>query len=298
MKKILKFLGKTLLVLFILVVVLLLTTPFWVGPVVKPIANSMVPKKTQTSFNLGRLSFNLYTGRLELGDLQLDNPEGYSEKRALEVDKVVVDVDMTTVFSKELHIEELTVDGLFVSLVKGGENNVDNIDQIQYNIAGGKEKYEAEKAKKEAKAKAEERDDSGDSKKVVIDVLTLKNIKVKYGLLTIPVPSITLKDLGKESNGLSIGELFETTWEAIINAAMAAGDGAKLIGDVLKGGAGKLGDGAGKAMDAIGAGKAADAIGDGAGIAVDAVKDGAGKAVDAIGDGAGKAADAIKGLFK
>ena len=76
MKKILKFLGKTLLVLFILVVVLLLTTPFWVGPVVKPIANSMVPKKTQTSFNLGRLSFNLYTGRLELGDMQLDNPEG------------------------------------------------------------------------------------------------------------------------------------------------------------------------------------------------------------------------------
>ena len=298
MKKLLKILGITILSIVALALLLVLTLPLWLGPVVKPLANSAVPKLTKTSFNLGHLSLNPYTGRFELGDMVLGNPAGYDEPTAVAVSNIVVDVAMTTACDKYVHIEEVTIDGVFVSLVKGGENNVDNMLQIQYNVAGGKDKYEEKQAKAEAEAKAKPDEDEGeaaDSKKIVIDVLTLNDIKVKYGMVTIPVPSITLKDLGKESDGLTASELFEKVWEAIINAALAVGDGVKALGGLLKSGAGAVGDGAGKAIDAIGAGKAADAIGDGAGKAVDAVKGGAGKAVDAIGDGAGKAADAIKG---
>ena len=149
------------------------------------------------------------------------------------------------------------------------------------------EKAEKEKAEKET-AKAEDKDGDEGSKKVVIDVLTLNNIKIKYGMVTIPVPSITLKDLGKDSDGLTVSELFEQIWNAVLKAAYAVGDGAKVLGGVLMSGAEMLGEGAGKAVDAVS---------DGAGKAVDAVSDGAGKAVDAVKDGAGKAADAIKGLF-
>ena len=299
MKKLLKILGIIVASIVALVLLLVLTLPLWLGPVVKPIANAAVPKITKTSFNLGHLSLNPYTGRFELGDMVLGNPAGYDEPTAVAVSNIVVDVAVTTACDKYVHIEEVTVDGVFVSLVKGGENNVDNMKQIQYNVAGGKEKYEEKQAKAEAEAKeakpAEEaKPDEGeaeaaDSKKIVIDVLTLNNITVKYGMLTIPVPSITLKDLGKESDGLTAGELFEKIWEAVINAALAVGDGVKALGGLLKDGAGTLGDGAGKAVDAVGSG---------AGKAVDAVGDGAGKAVDAVGEGAGKAVDAIKGLFK
>ena len=302
MKKLLKILGITILSIVALALLLVLTLPLWLGPVVKPLANSAVPKLTKTSFNLGHLSLNPYTGRFELGDMVLGNPAGYDEPTAVAVSNIVVDVAMTTACDKYVHIEEVTIDGVFVSLVKGGENNVDNMLQIQYNVAGGKDKYDEKQAKakaeSEAKAKPEEDEvEDADSKKIVIDVLTLNDIKVKYGMVTIPVPSITLKDLGKESDGLTASELFEKVWEAIINAALAVGDGAKALGGLLMSGAGAVGDGAGKAIDAVGAGKAVDAIGDGAGKAADAVKGGAGKAVDAIGDGAGKAADAIKGLF-
>jgi len=318
MKKLLKILGITILSIVALVLLLVLTLPLWLGPVVKPLANAAVPNITKTSFNLGHLSLNPYTGRFELGDMVLGNPAGYDEPTAVAVSNIVVDLAVTTACDKYVHIEEVTIDGVFVSLVKGGENNVDNMLQIQYNVAGGKDKYEKNKAEAEAKAKepkaeepkAEEPSDDENAKKIVIDVLTLNDIRVKYGMLTIPVPSITLKDLGKESDGLSAGELFEKIWEAIINAALAVGDGAKALGGLLKSGAGAIGDGAGKAMGVIGdgAGKAAGVIGDGAGKAADAVSSGAGKAVDAIGSGAGKAADAvsdgagkavnaIKGLF-
>ena len=304
MKKLLKILGITILSIVALALLLVLTLPLWLGPVVKPLANAAVPKITKTSFNLGHLSLNPYTGRFELGDMVLGNPAGYDEPTAVAVSNIVVDVAMTTACDKYVHIEEVTIDGVFVSLVKGGENNVDNMLQIQYNVAGGKDKYDEKQAKAKAEKaekaeKPEEAEPAKESgKKIVIDVLTLNDIKVKYGMITIPVPSITLKDLGKESDGLTAGELFEKIWEAIINAALAVGDGAKALGGMLMSGASAVGDGAGKAIDAIGAGKAADAIGEGAGKTVDAVKDGAGKAVDAIGDGASKAADAIKGLFK
>ena len=293
MKKFLKIVGWIILGIVVLALALVLTLPLWLGPVVKPMANAAVPKFTKTTFNLGHLSLNPYTGRFELGDMQLGNPEGYSEPTALSVSNIVVDVAMTTACDKYVHIKEVTVEGVFVSLVKGGENNVDNMLQIQYNVAGGKEKYEENKAKKESEKpeeKPEEQEaDAGDGKKVVIDRLTLNDIKVKYGLITIPVPSVTLTDLGKESDGLSMGELLESIWEAILNGALAVGDGAKALGGLLKSGVGAVGEGAGKAVDTAG---------DVAGKAVDAVSDGAGKAVDAAGEAASKAADAIKGLFK
>ena len=320
MKKALKIIVGIVLGIVALALLLVLTLPLWLGPVVKPIANAAVPKATKTSFNLGHLSLNPYTGRFELGDMTLGNPEGYSEPQALAVSNIVVDVAMTTLGGKYVHVEEVTIDGVFVSIVKGGPNNVDNIEQIQYNVAGGKEQYEANKAKakaekeaaaKDEKQKPEEAEKPGSEKKVVIDKLTLKDISVKYGLITIPVPSITLTDLGKESDGMSLEDVGEAIWEAILNAVMAVGDGAKALGGLLMSGAGAVGDGAGKAVDAVssgagaaadavssGAGKAVDAVSSGAGKAVDAVSSGAGKAVDAVSDGAGKAVDAVKSLFK
>ena len=147
MKKLLKILGCIILGIVALALVLVLTLPLWLGPVVKPSANAIVPKLTKTSFNLGHLYLNPYTGRFELGDMQLGNPQGYSEQYAVTASNIVIDVAMSTLGDKYIHIEEVTVAGVFVSYQDGGEHGVDNFTQIQYNVAGGKEKYEAAQAK-------------------------------------------------------------------------------------------------------------------------------------------------------
>jgi len=324
--KALKLIGKVLLWIVVLVVLLVLTLPLWLGPVVKPIANATVPKFTKTSFNLGHLFLNPYTGRFELGDMRLGNPAGYDEPTAAAVDKLVFDVSMKTLGDKCVHVEEITIDGVFVSLVKGGEYNVDNMTQIQYNVAGGKEKYEAGKAKaelekegaEEPKPEAEDAEAEDSGKRVVIDVLTIRNVRVKYGMLTIPVPSITLRNLGKESDGLTLGELGETIWESIINAALAVGDGAKALGGIIKSGADAFSEGVSTTAVSVrenvgataetvsdSATKTVGAIGDSVGAAAGAVGQGAGKAVDAVsggvravGNSVEAAAGAIKGLFK
>ena len=335
MKKAIKIIVGAVVAVVALVLILVLTLPLWLGPVVKPVANAAVPKITQTDFRLGHLYLNPYTGRFEIGDMLLGNPANYDEKRAVTLDKIALDVAMTTLASEYIHVEEVTVDGVFVSYVDA--DGVNNFQQIQYNVAGGKEKYEAKQAQAKAdKAKAEsekieepeKKADDGSSKKLVIDKLVINNIKFKYGPITIPVPSVTLTDLGKKSDGLTFAELGDQIMQAILKSATALGDGVKALGGALGDGAKKLGEGAGKAVGAVSdiaggsvkavsegadkavgavsdvAGGSVKAVGDGAGKAVDAVGEGAkkvgegaNKAVDAVGEGAKKAADALKSLF-
>ena len=324
-KKILKIAAWVIGVPVALVVLAVLTLPLWLGPVVKPTVNTLVPRYTQTEFNLGHLYLNPYTGRFEMGDLYLGNPKGYDEPCAVAMSNLVVDVALTTLASEYVHIEEITVDQLFVSCVNGGEHGVNNFQQIQYNIAGSREqheaaqakalaaeekrlaeleaaeakadeaekakleameaeeraKYESDKAEAELEAEAEAEMDAAAKKKFVIDRLVIGGITIKYGFLTLPLPSVTLNDIGKESGGATMAELVDQVWQSILKSANSVGDAAN------------------QAMDAVSAGasKSMDAVSESASKAADAVSAGAGKAADAVSESAGKAVDAIKNLW-
>ena len=327
--KALKILLKVIVCIIAIVILAILAMPLWFGPVVKGVANSTVPGIVKTEFHLGQLSLNPYSGRVELGDMQLANPAGYSEKYAVTLGSVAVDLGMMTLPTDVVHVEEITVKDVFVSVVSGGENNVLNFTQIQYNLAGGKEKYEAAQAEKEKEGeKAEEPESKEPGKKFIIDRLEISGLKIKLSVVPISLPSITLTDVGKESGGATMEEVWNAIIEAVTKAAGAVGDQLKALGGIAGDAAAAttkavgdaaaattkaVGDAAAATTEAVGnvaggaadaAGKAASAVGDTAGKAVDAVGEGAGKAVDAVGDGAKavgegakKAVDSLKSLF-
>ncbi len=309
-----------------LVVLLVATLPLWLGPVVKPSANALVPQFTKTSFNLGHLSLNPYTGRFELGDMWLGNPEGFNVPIAVSLSNVVVDVAMTTLGDKYIHVEDITVENLYASYISGGEENENNFKQIQYNLAGGKEKYERkaqaakeksaqdqaaadEKAKADAaaeKARLEKMTDEereaeelrkeeeelaqeAAAKKVVIDHLKIDGVVLELDMITLPIPvTIELRDLGKKSEGMTTGELLDAIWQEILKAAMKVGGGAAALG-------GLIGDGASAAVNAVGSGASAavNAAGSGASAAAGAIGSGASAAAGAVGAGASAAAGAV-----
>ena len=262
--KILKYAAIAAGALVSLVLLLVLTLPLWLGTIFRPAVCAAVPKFTQTTFEMSKLYLNPYTGRFELGGFVLGNPKGYSEPVAASISNLVVDVAMTTLCDKYVHVEEVTVEGVFVSYLDGGEHDVDNFTQIQYNVKGGKEKFEEAKKRAELKKKAEaeaaeeveEAVEEASERKLVIDKLTVKNVRVKYGFLTIPVPvDIVLTDIGKESDGATISEVCEQVWKAILKSAGAVGSGVSSLGE----GASKAVDGA---LDKVGEGtkKTADAV--------------------------------------
>ena len=313
--KFVKTLIKTVLVIVVLLVVALLALPLWFGPVARGVANAAVPKVTQTGFNLAHLSLNPYTARFELGGLVLDNPQGYSEKIAAKVGELNFDAETLSLATDVIHIEEIAVKDVFVSYVNGGENDVNNFLQIQYNVAGGKEKYDAAQAAKEAAEAAKSEEPAKDeapaaekpAKKVIIDKLTISGIKMQWGVLPITVPvDICLTDIGRKSGGATFKEVGEQVWQSVMKSAGALGDAFKNLGDLTSDAAKQatesVGKAAGAAADAAGA--ATKAAGDAAGAATKAAGDAAGAATKAagdaakaVGDSASKALDSIKKLW-
>ncbi len=293
-KNILKTIGKILLWILAVILILLLALPLWIGPVVKGVANAIVPDKVGADFKLNEFSLNPYSGTLHVGDMKLANPEGFKKENCVELGALDVNVAMTTVLSKKICIEEIVLDGLTVA----ASGDFGNFRKIAENAAGEEEavaekpaEEKPEVAEKPAEKEAEvvEAEEKSEGPRVQIDRLVLKNLKVKIGILPIPLPTITLEGIGADKEE---GASMEDVWKAVSSAVMKA---MGAIGDLGKN-ALKLGqDAAEKAADA-----AAEAVEATAEVATEAAKaagEAAGKAAEAAADAAGSAVKSIKGLF-
>ena len=302
MKKKLKLVAKILLWVLAGVVVLLLALPLWIGPVVKGVANAVVPGITGTDFHLGEFGLNPYTGTLHVGDMQLANPTNFSEKNAVDLKAFDVDFAMTSLFfGKKYRVEFVEVNGVFVHV---DVPKAANFLQIAENATGGGDDDEAEAQTVDVKApeaqqaestKAEpEQQEEKESKGVQIDRITLKDVTVKYGLpVKIPM-DLELDGIGADSE---YGAAFMDVWIAVRDKVMSVVTSVGgAVGDLGKSAAGALKDAgdaaAGALKDAHGA--ATDALKDAGGAATDTLKDAGGAAADALKSAGGAATDALK----
>ena len=306
MKKKLKLVAKILLWVLAGVVVLLLALPLWIGPVVKGVANAVVPGITGTDFHLGEFGLNPYTGTLHVGDMQLANPTNFSEKNAVDLKAFDVDFAMTSLFfGKKYRVEFVEVNGVFVHV---DVPKAANFLQIAENATGGGDDDEAEAQTVDVKApeaqqteaqqaestKAEpEQQEEKESKGVQIDRITLKDVTVKYGLpVKIPM-DLELDGIGADSE---YGAAFMGVWIAVKDKVLSAANSVGgALGDLGKGAANALKDASGAAADALkdASGAATDTLKDAGGATADALKSAGGAATDAL----KSAGDGLKGLF-
>ena len=312
LRKVLKVFAWIVGILVALVVLLVITTPLWLGPLAKNIANDAVPKLTGCEFKLAELSVNPFSGRLFLRKCKLKNPEGYKKDTAFSVSTVVVDVAVCSLLTDEIHVETIEIHGLRASYLSDSKG-VNNFERMLAHMDGREpgaepteEELAAKKAAEEAEAakKTEESEDSGP--KVVIDHFEMTDSKISYGLvrgtppITLPLPRVTLDGIGADKEGgTTFADALSAIWNACLKVAGSAGEQVKKLGSAV-------GETAGAAAEAVGdaAGATAEAVGNAAGKAVDAVGNAADAVGDAVGNAAGKAADAagkamksIGGLF-
>jgi len=113
------------------------------------------------------------------------------------------------------------------------------------------------------------------------------------GSIPIPLPPITLTDLGKEKDGVTIPEAIRRILTAVAKASGTAIAGA---GDLIGDGAKALGQGALAVGE--GAADAGKAVVGGAADAGEAVVDGVGDAGKAVVGGVGEAGKAVGGALK
>lgn len=276
MKKALKIVLFSLLGLVLVTAALLLAHPFWLPPVAKSVARSKVPQITGTAFRIDGMELNAYSGRFSFKGIELENPQGFSERIFLKVENLDVVADMETVTSNVVVLEEVTIKGVFVSYVSN--NGVNNVDQITENASRLNEKDEKADAASDSQSGKEgaAKDEPADAGvKVVIRRLNVSDASVKLAMFTLPVPAITLTDVGEKSGGVTLTELGNQLLGAIMSAVGSAKDGLGALGTLL-------GNGAESLKDQL---KRGD---------TKAVRESVNKTTDTIKDAAG----ALKSLFK
>ena len=215
----------------------------------------MGPKITGTTVKLDAVDLSPFSGQGRLKGLVIGNPPSFQAERAFKLADAKVKVDLKSALSDKLIIEEILIDGPEITYEGGPSGS--NIGKIQQNIATfGKSVAPIDAAE----SKSPKKDPT--QKKVQINDFILKNGKVtmsatmlKGQALTIPLPDIHLRDIGKESGGVTVqkaaAEVFAALNKSVVQAVASSGKllekGIGAAGEAAKG----LGSEAGKTVEGI-----------------------------------------------
>ena len=276
LKKRLKLLCKIALWILAGLVVLIVLSPLWIGPVAKTAANIVVPKITGTPFRISELHVNPYSGYMHVGGVVLENPSFFKAREAFTLGNLDIKMSVPSLLTDVIKIKEIAVSDIFVAYIS--EKGTNNFDVIASN-ASGEEKSEipneqpsrqvsssetsaapdrmkadspsadvagsAKRNEAAAPVAAEDKSAQGESsKKVEIEHLSINNLSVKMGFLRIPLPPISLSDIGKNSGGVSFMELWTEILAVVIKSAGAVGGAVKDLGTSLFNGATNATEGA------------------------------------------------------
>ena len=202
-------------------------------PIVKKAVNKYGSEVTGTDINISGFKLSPLDGKVTIHGLTVANPKGYAKPYLFSLDRISVTVDLKSLMTDTIIVKEIIVDRPAVTyeMVSVTKNNVSdilkNIDQHTAKGNAGAEKAKAEPAKQES------------GKRVIInkvlvnegEVTSAVSIQGKSSSISAKLPSITLKDIGKESkgsNGESIVSAVGTIFSKILNAAMQAVVSGKL----------------------------------------------------------------------
>lgn len=241
-------------VILILVVVLMLS----LGQIIKTAVNTAGPKLAGVPVHLNSVVVNPLTGMVRIKGLVVGNPEGFNTPSAMELNDFKLNIKMSSLFSKAIVIEEILIDAPQITFEKSLKSS--NLSTLQANLAP----KNAATPKPEAAPAPEKK--KGAAKKIIIEDFQLNGAKVNVTItalggkkMTLPLPNIHMKDIGKNSGGANpaevISEVFDSISKAVMGAVSSAGD---LAGDALKNVGGAASDAAKGATDA--AKGAADSI--------------------------------------
>lgn len=247
MKKLLKILGVILAVLVVLFVILNMS----LGKIVLKSVNAAAPGLLGVPVTLQDAEIALARGKVALSGLHVGNPEGFKTDGLLDLGSISVRLDNASLLTDTIVIKEIAIDGLVVTYEKGLKNS--NLGALIESLSAGEEEEapEQEPAEKPGEEKP--------AKKVVIEKLTITGSRMNFsvsglasltggGAIPIPLPPITLTDLGKEKDGVTLVEALQRILNEIAGAAGTAIAGsAKILGQGL-GAAGEGATAAGKSV--------------------------------------------------
>ena len=239
--------GIAILSVILVVGVLILYSSL--GAIITKAVTTVGPDIIQAKVDLKETVIDASTGKGSMRGLFVGNPKGFKTESAFKMDNIEITLDTDSITSDTVIINKIDILSPEVTYELGGSGS--NINAIQNNVDTFVKKYSGtSSSKEEAPAKT-------GGTKMVIDHVYVKGGKVNISAtllggksMTVPLPDIHLKDIGKESQGATPGEVVKLIISALNKAIVkvvtplnldkvgeAAGKTVKGVGKTLEKGA-------------------------------------------------------------
>ena len=244
--KFMKMLAWLVAIVLVLGVLGVTVAPVFIAPAIEQGIEFVAPKVLKVPVNIGDLKFSLIGGSLRINDFVLGNPEGYNTESMIQFEEIYVKLSPLSVFTKTIRVKEVRIRAPHITYEVGlGNSNVGTLLGT-LNAMKGK-KVESDEGETEEEVAEEE---EASTRRVTIDLVEVTDGKVKLSAkvlsgsaLPIPLPTVTLHDLGKSSVSADVdGEEGITVVDATIeiltkictSVVDVAKQGLNAAGDVVK----------------------------------------------------------------
>jgi hypothetical protein len=211
---------------------------FWLSGnldgLIKNAISSYGSAMTQATFSVGAVKITPADGKGTIGDLLIGNPPGFKTTHALKVGRIDIELDIASVPKDVIVIRRIAIHAPDVIYEKG--DAMTNFDAIQKNIASYLGPSDSKK----------------DGKKLIVEELTIRDAKAQASAaflagktVSVPLPDITLKNLGKAKGGMTPGELGQEVTGALkakLTGAVSFDRLMKSTGEVLESAGSKVKD--------------------------------------------------------
>jgi uncharacterized protein involved in outer membrane biogenesis len=244
---------RGLLVLLALVVLGVASAIAWLAMNLNDLVRTGVedygPEYTGSAVTLEAVDLSLFSGEGELRGLVVANPEGFEGADPFRLGRVRVAIDTSTLTSDVIVVREIIVEEAEINAILKSLRN-SNLQTILDNVEAAAPADEAPTA------------DTGEPLKVIIDRFAFTGggasvTAAQAGSVRVEIPDVILTDIGRKSNGETIGEALSQMIGPVVGAIIQAGvDGQlkDLVGGQLQQMQDRVREAAGGLMDRIGGG--------------------------------------------
>lgn len=200
------------------VVAVLCVLLFAGGGTIKAAVNQFGPQLLGVPVTLQGAELSPFAGKARLQGLHIGNPEGFRTPSLFDVADVDVELDTLSLFSGTVHIRKILIAGPKITFEKG--RGPSNVRVVRDTLAGAKKDKPGTTPtngppKKKTGAKKEER-------KVIIDELVIRDSQLNASLtalngnyIAVKLGEISVRDIGKEEQGVPFSEAIKTLVAAI-----------------------------------------------------------------------------------
>lgn len=175
---------------------------------------------TGVAVKVDRVKLAPAQGRGALHGFSVGNPRGFDAPTAFKVADIDLELDTSTLTAEVVVVRRVSITSPDITYVVGPGGN--NFDIIRRNIESKLTRMlGSDKSAKGAKGEG--------GRKVIIDLVTLRNgrLEVRNTLakdqkLTMTLPEIVVRDIGRRSNGATAAEVARQLWTPLQQQALRA----------------------------------------------------------------------------